>query len=204
MDHIIEFLGPYLDGELRVSQVKKIEYHLETCDQCRSELIELKNLGVLLQDNAMLPPMKPENQFAAEVGLLLERQPEPTTLQRVMVTGWKAIPVGLAGTWLFVQTSVIVTTLLFSVSRFAPELPGIDRLTQTPEPSVLSNALGSLSQPLITQVLEIITKLLQIDIPLNWQIPVFTLLSFAIGIVYMCWLASWWVVREWRITQETS
>ena len=204
MEHVTEFLGPYLDGELRTSQVTKIENHLGTCDQCRSELADLDNLSGLLQFSAPLPQMKSEDQFVAEVGLLLERHPEPTGLKRVLVKVLKAIPVSLAGTWLFVQTSLIITTLIYNVSRIAPELPGIDRLSPTLEPSIGSSALGSISQPLIAQVLEIITQLLNLDIQLNWRIPVFSILLFIIGTLYVCWLASWWVVREHRITQETT
>ena len=111
MDHVTDFLGPYLDGELQASHNAKIEKHLEICKSCRVELAELQKLGTLLQDNAQLPETKSEDQFVAEVGLLMKRQTEPTALKRVLVTGWKAIPVSLAGTWLFVQTSLIVTTL---------------------------------------------------------------------------------------------
>jgi hypothetical protein len=37
------YLLPYLDGELPVRKVRKLERHLETCGQCRGELEELKN-----------------------------------------------------------------------------------------------------------------------------------------------------------------
>ena len=210
MDHVTDFLGPYLDGELQASHNAKIEKHLEICKSCRVELAELQKLGTLLQDNAQLPETKSEDQFVAEVGLLMKRQTEPTALKRVLVTGWKAIPVSLAGTWLFVQTSLIVTTLFYFVSRFAPELPGIAQLSPTSSPTVWSNVLGSINKPLITQVLEFITHNLNLDIQLNWRIPVFTILAFAIGTLYVCWLASWWVVRERkvvyerRITQESA
>ena len=134
----------------------------------------------------------------------MERQPETTALQRVLVAGWKAIPVSLAGTWIFVQTSSIVTALFTGISRVAPELPGIDRLTPAPASSVFSNALTGITQPLIAQVLEGITQYLQVDIPVTWQVPIFTVLPFFIGILYVCWLASWWVVRERGITQDTA
>ena len=203
MDHITEFLGPYIDGELRPSQVKRIENHLKTCECCRSELNELRQLSALLQEDASLPSVKSEDQFVAEVGLLMDRQPETPAFKRVLVTGWKAIPVSLAGTWIFIQTSLVVTGLFTIISRIAPDLPGIAQLSPALPASVWSSFMGSISQPAILQVLEGITHFLQMDMPVTRRVPILTLLPFFIGILYVCWLASWWIVREYRITQET-
>jgi hypothetical protein len=196
MEHITELLGPYIDGELRKSQIRKIENHLKVCESCRHELSELRKLSALLQDNATLSAMKTEEQFLSEVGLQMLRKPETTTLQRALVIGWKAIPVSLAGTWVFVQTSAAISTLFYLLSRITPNLPGMDLLAPVPESSAWSNLLSSISSSFITQMPEVITELLHIDLPIRWQIPVLTTITCGIGILYICWLASWWVVRE--------
>ncbi len=196
MDHVTDFLGAYLDGELRVSQAERIEKHLEMCALCRLELTELTKLNNLLQDTVSTPTMKSEDQFVADVGLLLRRQPESSTWERVLLTGWKAIPVGLATTWIFIQTSLIIMSCVYILSLVVPGIAGIEHLLAASTPPVWSNALWGITQPWITQILEAVTELLHLDIHIHWNISVFLVLPFVIGTLYVCWLASWWVVRE--------
>jgi hypothetical protein len=196
MDHVIEFLGPYLDGELRNLQVLRLEKHLESCKMCRSELHNLRVLQDLLSEDAELPTMKSEDQFVAEVSLLMDRNTEPTAIKKMLLIGWKAIPVTLAGAWLFMQTALALTATIFVLSRLTPELPVVAQFKPNPAVSYLSNALCCFTQPIITQVLEFITQVIRPDIDLNWQIPAITLLPLIVGILYVCWLASWWVMRN--------
>lgn len=204
MDHVTDFLGAYLDGEIRSSQVDRIEKHLETCALCRHELAELTVLRHLLQSTASAPTLKSEDQFVADVGLLLQRQPESPALERMLTTGWKAIPVGLATTWIFVQTSLIIMTCVYLVSLVAPGTAGIDQILSVPTPSAWSNALGWIAQPLMIQILEIVTQLLRQDMHIYWHISVFLVVPFVIGILFLCWLASWWVVSERSSTAESA
>jgi hypothetical protein len=196
MNHVIDLLGPYHDGELRASQVNKVENHLETCELCRCELTELIRLRQLLLDTATQPVLKYEDQFVAEVGLLLQRQPASTLLQRTLVTGWKAIPVSLAASWIFVQTALIVTSVVYDLSLVAPRLTGIERLVSVSRQPAWANTLSSFLQPSTMQILEEVTKLLSLDFTFSWSMPFFIIFSFVIGTLFVCWLASWWVVKE--------
>ncbi len=196
MDHITEFIGAYLDGELRASQVASIEKHMETCELCRQELAELTALSHMLRDTAPVRTLKAEDQFVAEVGLLLPRKAEVSALERTLTTGWKAIPVGLAATWIFVQTSLIVMTCVYIISLVAPGTGAIDLILTSPAPSAWANSLGWVTQPFLIQILEVLLQSLRLDGQIYWQILSVLIVPLVLGVLFVCWLASWWVVRE--------
>ena len=84
MEHVLEWLDAYHDGELHGRQLHRVEEHLAQCEMCRDELESLDAFSALLQES---PPaenlmqshqkslMRPE-QFVAQVGLMLPRRPE--------------------------------------------------------------------------------------------------------------------------------
>ena len=203
MDHVTDFLEPYLDGELRNSQVTKIENHLETCALCRAELAELEQLSLILHSAVPLPSLKSEDQFVTEVGLLLERRPEPSAMKRALITGWKTIPVGLAGTWVVAQTALIVTTVVYGLSLLAPGIGGLQQVLAASEQPVLSNSLSFITKPLLIQIIEVITNLLQIDIPFSLNISIFNFIPYIICTLYVCWLASWWISRDRKSVKQS-
>jgi hypothetical protein len=53
-EHIGDLLSAYVDGQLTRSEVKKVETHLEVCDQCRDELKLITNSQTLLSQMPML------------------------------------------------------------------------------------------------------------------------------------------------------
>lgn len=201
MDHKTALLGHYLDGELQDSQRARIEKHLESCEQCRQELYELSKLSILLKDTAVFPQQKPENQFVAEVGLLMQRKPQPSVAKRAVILGWKSIPVALAGTWVFIQTSLIMSTIIIALSYIAPGYRIFGGIASISASSALSNAVGGIGQPLVTQVLGLIPKVFDLDIQFQWRITIFTLLPIVLAVLYTCWLASWWILQQRSTSQ---
>ncbi|MEA1958676.1 MAG: zf-HC2 domain-containing protein [Chloroflexota bacterium] len=56
-DKIKEMLSPYIDGELAVSDVCKVEGHVAECEACRAELDSLsETVGLLRQVGMVEPP----------------------------------------------------------------------------------------------------------------------------------------------------
>ena len=49
IEHVNEWLGAYLDGELRGLRLRQVESHLAECSVCHSELESLRNLSALLR-----------------------------------------------------------------------------------------------------------------------------------------------------------
>jgi hypothetical protein len=203
MNHVTHLLGPYIDGELRPSQLANIEKHLAICEACHNELEEFTRLSGFLHDIPQAENLKTEDQFLAEVGLLMYRKPENTLLTRVLTTGWKAIPVGLVATWAFVQTAIIVTGIIVLVTRLVPGAEEMKNVVNIPVQAGWASALCCSVRPLIAQILETAIQLLQIEIPLYWTVSVFIVFPFAIGTLFVCWLASWWVLRNRPIPKDS-
>jgi hypothetical protein len=48
-NHVLEWLEAYLDGELKGGRLHQVEAHLQVCEDCRAELLALRQLSALLQ-----------------------------------------------------------------------------------------------------------------------------------------------------------
>ncbi|MDF1514634.1 MAG: zf-HC2 domain-containing protein [Anaerolineae bacterium] len=196
MDHITDLLGPYLDGELRNGQVVRIERHLETCQSCQDALAEHHKLSALLHAVPPAVKVKSASQFAADVGLLMQRQPQPSAAQRALITGWKAIPVGLAGLWAVVQAALIVTTIFFAISDHVPGMRVLRESIAVRDLPTWSSSIWSILQPSSLQVIDVVTEILQHDLPLELNFSVAFIIPLFFGTMYVCWLASWWAVKQ--------
>lgn len=115
-DHILEFLGAYLDGELRDGQLRKVEAHLDECRSCLEEYQALQNLSVALQDGT--PPEFPApERLAAEVVLRLPRTPLKPVSQKALELGWWLAPVGLILAWTFLSTTLLLSDVITTINE---------------------------------------------------------------------------------------
>jgi len=186
-DHILEHLGPYLDGELHGRSLQKVKLHLIECITCQEEYASLENLSATLQEPP-LPDFPSPEDFAAEMALRLPRKPHIPMREKAIEIGWWLAPIGLIAIWIFIST----TNMVSGVITFANTL-GI--LTDTsawlasgsaPE-AYWSAALGQFgflsgNNLQIAEVAEAITR---ITIPqIVWQVSIATL--------YLSWMAIWW------------
>lgn len=71
-EHVTEWLGTYLDGELRGSRLRHVEEHLARCQACQAELRALQSLSMRLRE-VPVPRFTPSERFTAQVSLRLPR-----------------------------------------------------------------------------------------------------------------------------------
>jgi anti-sigma factor RsiW len=104
-------LNAYLDGELHGQRLWEMETHMASCEACRNELKELRMVSDLLQTDSA-PEFTPTDRFVSRLNLSLPRHilharpPKPSSL------AWWLVPVGLIGTWFFVQTVFTLTEVV--------------------------------------------------------------------------------------------
>jgi len=191
--HMTEWLGAYLDGELRGSRLHTVETHLAECQVCRRELQSLQGLSALLQ-GVPVPRLSSPERFAAQVSLRLAYRPPAATKSRILETGWWMIPVGLMAVWIFLNTSILVTNLVLATGGFGfmSNIPGWLAAGASGEAywSAALSQFGILSGNSLqwAQASESFTRA---TIPqLTWQI--------SIALLYLSWTAIWWARHRFQ------
>jgi len=194
-EHVLEWLGAYLDGELHGGQLRRLEAHLQGCQACQEELRSLSALSATLQ-TAPLPEFPALERFAMDVALLLPREPVKLARRKALEFGWWLAPVGLTLTWIFLSTTLLVSNavtaandlgLLSGASTWLNSAMGAE--------GYWSGALaqfGLLSGNSLqwAELMEIFTRT---AIPLiAWQV--------SIALLYLSWIAIWWARQTRRTT----
>jgi anti-sigma factor RsiW len=187
-EHVTEWLGPYLDGELHGSQLRQVEMHLEDCKHCRAELDSLRDLSQLLQE-APLPESFPSaDRFAAQVGLQMPRQPVPANKRSLLEIGWWSIPFAILGLWIFSQVVGELSEWVWVADRVG----------------LLGNMAVWISPARGFSVLAWVNRFGLLPSGGTWSLAEFgaaagrqslseLIWQAIIAIMYLSWLASWWV-----------
>lgn len=194
--HMNGWLAAYHDGELGGRKLKQVEEHLKECEECRTELKELRSLSALLQESPAASDLTPADRFVAQVGLQLPRRQAHPVWQRAARLGWQFAPVGLLGAWAFIQSALVVTLLLVVAQRFgfvenlAVTLgqSSVVESVQTGTFAAPANFLDNLGQFVIGSLG--VGSLFGFNATLKIALPV------VIGLLYLIWLASWWGLQH--------
>ena len=178
--HLETWIDAYLDGELSVVHRREADAHLTQCRSCRDLLVQRKNLTALLRGIPLAGDLKPEARFVAEVGLQLMPRRETARLRtQVMRLGWQFFPVVLLLALAFVQA-------VFTLASIVGVIPGADQ--------ILSNRATFLLQlPMLPGQLIDLLNILGVFNSLDWNLFTGMAALLVISLVYVCWLASWWV-----------
>ena len=195
-EHVITWLPAYHDGELQGRRLQQVDAHLEHCEMCREELSSLRALTALLQTSPAPQALIQPDHFVAQVGLRLPRRPTRPTWQRALETGWRLIPVGLLGAWVFVQVIFLTSNLVLGALGLG--LGGDVAATLLPASQQGSwlNGVLNLSSASLNDLGQIGTQLLNEGGPLGWSVTLNMAAMFVIGMLYLSWLASWWAIRH--------
>ncbi len=178
--HLEAWIDAYLDGELSVTHKRQADAHLAQCQSCRDLLAKRVSLTALLRGFPSANGLKPEARFVAEVDLQLKpRREAPRLRSQVMHLSWQFFPVALLLALAFVQT---VSTL----SSVVGVIPGANqilasRATFLPESPVLPGEVSNL------------LNILGVFNTLNWNLFTGMAAVLMISLIYVCWLAGWWV-----------
>jgi hypothetical protein len=191
-DHVIQWLEAYHDGELKGSRAQHVEAHVAGCESCRKELENIQMLSALLTSAPTANNLISPETFVAQVGLRLPRKPEATTWQRIYRSGWRLAPFGILATWAFLQAAIFVTGL-FNLGLQI--IPGGDQIA-----GLLSPQSGlTLAEGLTASNLSLF-NLGKFGLDFLWDgsilgwFPTLSLgLTILVGMLYLSWLASWWV-----------
>ena len=159
-EHVKEWLGAYLDGELRGSRLLEVEAHLKTCEACRNELKDFEALSQLLHEDTSLEGFTPADRFAANLALQLPRRPEVHQQRRSSRAAWWLVPAGITAAWVFVQTLLLVSGafhifnragLIDGLSAWLPE--GIQHtVVFRTSMSLFGEQVGESGQSLLTNI----------------------------------------------------
>ena len=194
-NHVVEWLGAYLDGELSSERRQKVEQHLHECAACRSEFEDLQQVSDLLH-RAPAPQFTPADKFAAQLALQMPRH-----IQNGHKTGksspvWWLPPMILLGGWLFIQTvlwlsgivSLLDTTrLLGSAAQWFSDETA-HTVWFTAAMSLFGSSLNGVQQSALTIADQWSTFSAGIFGQILWQTVV--------ALLYTAWLVAWWV-RRW-------
>ena len=196
IEHVNEWLGAYLDGELRGLQLRQVESHLAECSVCRSELESLRNLSALLRESAPAGSFTPSERFAANLTLRLPPQPELPPSRKVLNAGWWLIPAGILGAWVFTQIVTGMASLVVIVSQ-AGLLGNLGTWLQARSQPTdwFTTTLYLFSGQMSTNSLTILDALNQAGLFIQDSITQITWQVVLVGL-YWVWLASWWLRRR--------
>jgi predicted anti-sigma-YlaC factor YlaD len=183
-NHVTDWLNAYLDGELHGSRLQHVETHLVECQSCQAELESLEGLSNLLQEAPEPEFISPE-RFAAQVSLRLPYSQPTLSRKKMLEAGWWMIPVGLLATWVFINTSFLVSDML-SVANTFGLLTGISNwiIPGAADWSAMLGQFGVLSGNSfdVATSTEIFTRT---------SLPQL-ILQVSIALLYLSWIAIWW------------
>jgi hypothetical protein len=108
-------LNGYLDGELHGARLLEMEHHLATCESCRKELMELRQISELLQADSS-PEFVPVERFVSNLALRLPRRILHVRPQEHGFLAWWLVPAGLLGAWFFVQAVFVLNDTLTAMN----------------------------------------------------------------------------------------
>jgi hypothetical protein len=198
--HVSEWLGVYLDGELRGLRLALVERHLEQCPECQARLQELQLVSHFLQVNLPAPVLTPPERFVAQVNLRLPRRQLQPAWKRTLEAGWRLVPFGLLVAWVFLQAVLLVSgmvTVAFRLGIASEQLAEVFPLAQ-PSAGLLETL--PLTGASLAETFTGILQLLSSGGPFGWGLPVYIILTLVIALLYWGWLASWRLRRRQLLT----
>jgi len=186
-DHVLDLLGAYMDGELHGGQLRKVEAHLGECQVCLEEYYSLQALSSALRA-APIPDFPSPERLAADMALRLPRKPVKPISQRALEVGWWLAPVGLIATWIFLSTTILVSSVI-TTARDLGLLQGASAwlASGSPVEAYWSGTLGQFGFLAgdSLQWAEMAEAFTRTTVPqITWQI--------SIAVLYFSWMAIWW------------
>lgn len=192
-EHVNEWLSAYLDHELSGARLWQVEKHLAECAECQAELDEMRELSTLLHDAVPAGEFISTERFVANLTLNLPRQPEPTAPRKILEVGWWLIPVGVLTTWLFVQVTFSLSSLVINAAN-AGLLDGtVTWLLQgnPPQTEWFTLTMRFFGDDFGMTGKSILWVLNDADVFIDKLTGQF-IWEFILASLYLGWLASWW------------
>jgi anti-sigma factor RsiW len=191
-EHVNQWLGAYLDGELNLEKRRMVEAHLETCSSCRADLEELTSLSNLLKTTAKENSLVPDARFAAQVALKLPRRQEQPLAATVVKIGWWLAPAGILGAWVFLQAVLVVTGLAQAAGLAGSQNGSLAWLSGLSGQNAVTSTLSNLVDGRLGQTVSSLLYYLGNGTDLGWSLIVPVVFQAALALLFVSWLAAWW------------
>jgi len=191
-EHVNQWLGAYLDGELNREKQRTVKTHLATCHSCQAELEELKHLSTLLKTMGSENKLTPDAHFAAQVALKLPRQQVPALASTAARISWWLVPAGIMGAWVFLQTVLVVSNLALAASLAGPLSHSLAWLSNLGGQNLVTSAVLSLVDGRLGQTASSFLLYLGNGTALGWNLLVPVVFQAALALLFASWLAVWW------------
>lgn len=190
-EHVKQWLNAYLDGELHGARIGQVENHLAECAECNAELDGLRKLSALLRETAPVGEFISTERFVSNLTLNLPRQPEHSQPRKVLEIGWWLTPVGILGTWLFLQVTSLLSRLVLTASNAGLLGNTFASFNGNPPQTFWLETLARLfgNQP------GFISTLNKADLFIQNMQGAF-IGQALLAIIYLVWLASWWFRQQ--------
>jgi anti-sigma factor RsiW len=184
--HIQPWMEAYLDEELPAGQRRQVDAHLANCPECRAELDQRRALSSLLHSTPAAPQGKSAERFAAEVGLQMQRRPVSAQARSTWLgAAWNAVPLALLAGLVFIEAATLLSTVLMVIPSVSVTL----------ESSLASSSMFA-SWLRLPAPLNDLVGLLGFLAPFRWNWITALVAPVAIGLLYLSWLAGWWVMQH--------
>jgi anti-sigma factor RsiW len=193
VDHVSQWLGAFLDGELNDELQRKVEAHLANCSSCQAELEELKELSSLLKITAGEGSLAPDARFSAQVALKLPRRQVQPLATRVARIGWWLVPAGILSAWVFLQAVLVVSGLVLAASQIGLLNGPLAWLSDLGGQSLITVAVSSLVDDRFGLAASSLLKFVGAGTSFGWDLVLPVLFQTALGLLFASWLAVWWV-----------
>lgn len=204
-EHITQWMGAYHDGELRGAHLRQVEEHLAECANCQAELDEMRSLSTLLKETAPGGDFLSSERFAANLALRLPRQPETSQPRnKALEIGWWLVPLGTLGAWLFIEvTFTLRSAILFvaDVGLLSRDLAWIQGYPLqmgwfATAMNLFGNQVGLAGQAALSTLNEVHLFVAQVAGSLLPQV--------LLAVLYLGWLAAWWLGQSSQTSQSTG
>jgi len=191
MEHPTQWLQAYYDNQLNERSARQVAKHLESCQQCQNELAALKSLSILLQESFPADNLLSSEIFVAQIGMRLPRKQNNSAIRNSLETGWRLAPFGVLTAWAFIQAVFIVSTVIMVGLQV---IPGAEQIVELlpmdgSSPSVMTTFEGMNA----TSMRSFSRELIGNGGPLGWSFLLNVAFTLLIGLLYISWLASWWI-----------
>lgn len=185
--HIEPWMDAYLDGELNALQRRHADAHLAACPHCRAELARRRALSGLMLSVPGAPQTKSAERFRAEVSLQMQRRPAAPRRIAWGQVAFNAVPLALLAALVFIEIVAALSSLVTLV-------PGLEPVVG----SVASPLQGLLALPAPYDGLVSLAGWLT---PFQWNWITIVVAPIVIGLLYLSWLAGWWVLQQKEVLQ---
>ena len=193
--HVTPWLNAYLDDELPDAQLRRVEVHLAECDECRAELEQMRNLSALLRESAPADEFLPTERFAANLNLILPRQPARSRSRKVFEIGWWLIPVGALAVWLFLQITFSLSSALLTASETGLLGNGFWLQGNPPQTEWFSMTMDLFGGQIGVTGRFILSALSDLNLLIQELMSLF-IWQALFAALYLGWLASWWLCHS--------